>query len=107
MLANAIYLKKIHQLSYTHFIALRAFSLNIPFGYCLIIVPVSILATFTSITPAGLGIREVVVGYSSKALGIGLNHGIYAAFLDRAVVMFWVFFLGPVFSHILLLKEQR
>jgi len=92
--------------SIRYFIAFRAFSLDIPFGYCLIIAPISILSTFASVTPAGLGVREVVVGYSSKALGISLNHGICAASLDRAVVMFWVFILGPVFSHVLLLKER-
>jgi uncharacterized membrane protein YbhN (UPF0104 family) len=92
--------------SIRYYIAFRAFSLNMPFVYCLIISPLSILATFASVTPAGLGIREVVVGYSSRALGIGLNHGIFAASLDRAVVMIWVFILGPVFSHILLMKKK-
>ncbi len=92
--------------SVRYYIAFRAFSIDVPFLYCLLIAPLSILTTFTSITPAGLGIREAVIGYASKILGMGLNPGLFAASLDRAVVMFWVFIIGPVFGHLLMAQEK-
>jgi uncharacterized membrane protein YbhN (UPF0104 family) len=92
--------------SMRYYIAFRAFSLNISFWYCLMLAPLSILTTFISITPAGLGIREAVIGFTSKILGMGLNPGMYAASLDRAVVMFWVFILGPIFGYILIDRKR-
>jgi uncharacterized protein (TIRG00374 family) len=89
-----------------YYIAFRAFSLNISFWYCLMLAPLSILTTFISITPAGLGIREAVICFTSKILGMGLNPGMYAASLDRAVVMFWVFILGPIFGYILIDRKR-
>lgn len=92
--------------SMRYYIAFRAFSMNIPFWYCLMLAPLSILTTFISVTPAGLGIREAVIGFTSKILGTGLNPGMYAASLDRAVVMFWVFILGPIFGYVLIEREK-
>lgn len=92
--------------SMRYYIAFRAFSLNISFFYCLMLAPLSILSTFISITPAGLGVREAVIGFSSKLLGTGLNPGMYVASLDRAVVMFWIFILGPILGYILIDREK-
>jgi uncharacterized membrane protein YbhN (UPF0104 family) len=92
-------------ISLRYYIAFRAFSLNISFWYCLMIAPLSILTTFASITPAGLGIREATVGYFSKILGMGLNQGVLASSLDRAVVMFWLFVLGPILSHFIITQD--
>ena len=92
--------------SLRYYIAFRAFSFSIPFWCCIILAPLSILSTRLSFTPAGMGIKEAAVGFASKILGTGLNLGIYAASLDRAVVMFWVFLLGPIFGFMLLHAEK-
>lgn len=92
--------------SMRYYLAFRVFSFSIPFSYCIILAPMSILSTLIGFTPAGLGIREALIGFISKILGTGLNPGIYAASLDRAVVMFWVFILGPIFSYILINAER-
>ena len=41
------------------------------------------------------------VGLASGLLGLGLGNGVYAAALDRAVSMVWVFALGISFSYVL------
>jgi uncharacterized membrane protein YbhN (UPF0104 family) len=93
-------------LSMRYYLAFRVFSFSVPFLYCIILAPLSILSTLIGFTPAGLGVREAVIGFTSKILGTGLNPGIYAASLDRAVVMFWLFILGPIFGYILINAER-
>ena len=59
-----------------------------------------------SITSAGLGFREIVIGTISKMIGHQLTEGVIVASLDRVVAMFWVFLLGGVFSYLLISKSR-
>ena len=81
--------------------AYHALGYQVPIEYCLLIAPLASMSMVLSILPAGLGAREAVVGLASDLLGLGLSSGVYAAALDRAVSMVWVFVLGSVFSYIL------
>ena len=89
-----------------YYVAFQAFSSPVSIIDCLILAPMSILSTLVGLTPAGLGIREAAVGLAAGLLGAGLGLGIYAASLDRALVMVWVFILGPIFFS-LLVRESR
>ncbi|MBN1997992.1 flippase-like domain-containing protein [candidate division KSB1 bacterium] len=66
---------------------------------------VSALANFTmviSITPANLGIREGIVGFSASLLGVELPDAILAAALDRLAGMIFNFAFGLYYSRLLL-----
>lgn len=84
--------------------AYHALGYQVPIEYCLLIAPLASMSMVLSILPAGLGVRETVVGLASDLLGLGFSSGAYAAALDRAVSMVWVFMLGTVFSYILASK---
>ncbi|MDA2932723.1 flippase-like domain-containing protein [Acidobacteria bacterium AH-259-D05] len=81
--------------------AYHALGYQVPIGYCLVIAPLGTISMMLSISPAGLGVREAAVGMASALLGFGLSNGVYAAALDRAVSMVWVFILGTFFSYVL------
>jgi uncharacterized membrane protein YbhN (UPF0104 family) len=84
--------------------AYHALGYQVPVEYCLLIAPLASMSMVFSILPAGLGVREAVVGLASDLLGLGLSSGVYAAALDRAVSMIWVFVLGTIFSYVLTSK---
>ena len=46
--------------------------------------------------PAGLGIRETVVGLISGGMGIGFEMGVDASTLDRLILLFWIVLLGSI-----------
>ena len=62
------------------------------------------LAGFVSITPGSLGVQEAVVVFSAQAVGISPAQGLALAVVIRVVILFWTFFLGPIFSYLLLKK---
>ena len=63
---------------------------------CLLLGSLVALSTFISITPAGLGIREAVLVFSSMAVGVPPEHSLLAGATLRAVNILIVFTLGPV-----------
>ena len=81
--------------------AFQALNYDISFLFCLFIAILSLLSAIVGITPANLGIREAVIAFSSKLLGASLVMGAYAAALDRAIAMIFVFLLGSIFSYVL------
>jgi len=46
------------------------------------------------LTPGGLGIREILISSFSVASGLPLQVGLFAALLDRAIILMWVFTFG-------------
>ena len=85
----------------------RALSYDMPFTYCMILSPLAIVSMLVSITPAGLGFREIVIGAISKMIGHQFTEGVIVASLDRVVAMFWVFLLGGIFSYLLIAKSRK
>ena len=64
-----------------------------PGGY-LILGAIENAAKYMSITPGALGFRELVLGSGSLVLGVPLEVGIFAAVIDRAIMLSWVFVVG-------------
>lgn len=60
----------------------------------LVLSPLSNLAAIASQVPAGLGIRETVVGFISEGMGMGFEMGVDASTLDRMILLFWIVILG-------------
>tara|TARA_Y100000310_G_scaffold239808_1_gene243542 strand:+ start:5042 stop:5959 length:918 start_codon:yes stop_codon:yes gene_type:complete len=81
------------------FFAFKAFSFDVPFILILLISVFSMLSVFISLTPAGLGIVEGIVAFSSEVVGIGFVGGVYASVLDRIIAVIIIFILGPIFSY--------
>lgn len=63
---------------------------------CLLLASLVSLSTFISITPAGLGIREAVLVFSSMAIGVPPEQSLIAGATLRAVNILIVFTLGPI-----------
>jgi uncharacterized protein (TIRG00374 family) len=71
---------------------------------------ISVLALFSLIvglTPASIGIKEVLIIYSTKIIGKDLSLGIAAAVIDRTIAIIYVFLLGSVFFYILFKKIKK
>ena len=66
-----------------------------PGGY-IILGALAFLAKYIGITPGGLGIREIVLGYSSFVLGIPLEIGLLAAVIDRGIILSFLFVIGGI-----------
>ncbi|MBI4383430.1 MAG: flippase-like domain-containing protein [Nitrospinae bacterium] len=84
------------------YLAFQAFGYDLDFWVSLLLSPVTLLSGFIGITPAALGIREAAGGLLTRLLGFGMQAGVLATVLDRAVVMTIAFTLGPFFSYTLL-----
>ena len=70
--------------------------------YGWIIIPMSNILGVVSMVPAGLGIRESVVGVVSHELGMGFKMGIYASTLDRLILLSWIVILGSISMTLLI-----
>jgi uncharacterized membrane protein YbhN (UPF0104 family) len=64
-----------------------------------LLVSVFMLVT---ITPGNLGIREGAVAFSAQLLGIDATAALFAALIERALNMLFVFALGALFGRLLL-----
>ncbi len=60
-----------------------------------------------SITPAGLGIREAMLAFTSQLLDIGIKSGIYVSALERAITIILISILTPVFTYMLYKKNIK
>lgn len=67
---------------------------DIAFVNIYLISLLGILTELIGVVPGGLGIKEVVVGFSTELYGGEIKEGVVAASLDRAVLIGWVFLLG-------------
>jgi uncharacterized membrane protein YbhN (UPF0104 family) len=62
-------------------------------AYCFL-SPMATILSFINITPGNLGLREWTVGLLSASVGMDYAEGIFAASVDRAVLMFMTFSIG-------------
>jgi uncharacterized membrane protein YbhN (UPF0104 family) len=69
--------------------------LDYPMG--LVLVPLSNIVGVVSLIPGGLGAKEFIMGLVSGQMGMDFAHTIFAATLDRMILLLWVLFLGPIF----------
>ena len=75
---------------------------KIPFISSTLISVLTLFSTIIGLTPAAIGVKEVLIIYSTTAIGKSLNLGIAVAAIDRFIAMIYVFVLGSIFSYFLL-----
>ena len=84
-----------------------ALGYNFSFLYALLIGIPALLSVFLIIVPAGLGVREAVMGFSSRLLAETALCGVVIGSLDRLVAMMWVVVLGSIFALLLSRRLAR
>ena len=67
---------------------------DIHIGGYLILGTLGFVVLFISLTPGSLGIRELILGFGAIVVGIQWEVGLFAAIIDRAVVMSYIFVVG-------------
>ncbi len=78
-------------------LCLGAVGLKPTYTVGLILIPLSNILGVASMVPGGLGVKELVIGLLAGGLGIDFTRTIFAATLDRMILLLWVLFLGPLF----------
>ena len=53
---------------------------------CVVLAVLAVFTTLVAITPAGLGVREVLVGLTAAITGLSFEFGVTAAALDRVLI---------------------
>lgn len=75
-------------------ICFGAFAMAVGFPGALLFAAVTTVATVVNVTPAGLGVRELLVGLLAVGFGLDFAQGTVAAGLDRAAVLLFVVPVG-------------
>mgnify|MGYP006292252011 CR=1 FL=1 len=91
-------------------LVLKALKLDVGFTSALLYSVASMLSMLVNLTPASIGIREGIVGLTSKYLGGGLLGGVLAGSLDRMMSIIVILTLTPSSSHKILkqyLNEKK
>ena len=88
------------------YLAYVSLGYRISIVYCFIVIPFTIFVSLIGITPGGLGLTEVVVAFTSNALGYGLQQGAVAATLIRVISLLWMLPLGGTSMYLLSRKES-
>jgi hypothetical protein len=74
--------------------------------YCFL-SPIATILAFINITPGNLGLREWVVGILSAGVGIDYAEGIFAASIDRAMLMLMTLTIGGLAAAIVVTRLGR
>jgi len=82
--------------------AFESLGISVSLSKVILIQTFMSISLVISITPGNLGIREGIVGVFSGILGISVEQAIFGALLDRVVSLAVVFFLGFIYSRLLL-----
>lgn len=80
------------------FYCYNRFFLELPYVKALFLSIAGLLSGLFNVTPAGLGVKEALIGLTASLTGGQLRTGVAVAVLDRAVAMGWILLLGSVFS---------
>jgi uncharacterized membrane protein YbhN (UPF0104 family) len=80
------------------FASYRALGFEVRFLPSTLAGVVVLLSFFVSITPGNLGIREILLGFTSEVLGLGFAEGVAVTLLQRAVSILVFLCLGGFFS---------
>ncbi len=83
------------------YIASNALGYDIPVLFYFLVSPVALLAIFTSITPGGLVIREMFIGFFAAMLSVDVANSVVVTVLDRGISLLWIFLLGIIFNVVL------
>ena len=83
-------------------VAYRSLHMNLALAGTVLVTALLLLTSMISLTPGGLGVQEAVLVFSTGVLGISAAQSLAVAVTIRAVILFWTFVLGPLFSYLLL-----
>jgi uncharacterized membrane protein YbhN (UPF0104 family) len=86
------------------YFAFHAYGFNIPYISSFLPSALSDYSFAIRLTPGSIGVYEGSIVYASKLLGFTIAQGLL---VKRAVTIFWVFTLGPLFSYILLRQSSK
>ena len=78
------------------YLTFLAIGIEVSPWFLMILAPLTIVVSLTSLTMGALGIREGIIGYVSFATGHDFSAGIFAGADDRAVQLALTFSLGSV-----------
>lgn len=87
--------------------ASHALGYDLPFVYALLIGIPAMLSIFVVFVPAGLGVREAIMGFSASMFKETAAAGVVIGALDRIVAMAWVIVLGCIFLWVLSRKINK
>jgi len=87
--------------------AYLTFGFKITFLNSFFATTLSLYSSVIRLAPASLGFYEVAIIYPSRALGFSSADGLAVSAITRAVMIFWTFALGLIFSYILMRKESK
>jgi len=88
-------------------ISYHIFGIDLSFSKALFLTSIGSLSILIQITPAGLGINEIIAVFSGLIIGITPAQSLSVAILGRIVGMIIIFTLGPIFSYILLKHKPK
>lgn len=89
------------------FLQFQVFGINIGLSAAIFLASIASLSLLVGITPAGLGITEAIVVFSASTLGITVAESLSAALIGRLVSIVIMFILGPIFSYILIKRNNN
>ncbi len=82
-------------------VILRIGNISIGFATAATIISVSFLVSVLSMVPGGWGVKELTITVLLVGLGINEQLATAAAFLDRAVLLVFIFIIGSISSVII------
>ncbi|MBD3261241.1 MAG: hypothetical protein GF334_06085 [Candidatus Altiarchaeales archaeon] len=83
----AVEMLNLFSMIFRFYLAFKALGYDISATSSIIFAVVSMTSMLINITPAGLGVREATVSFTSKLTGLGLKAGALAGILDRFVAV--------------------
>jgi uncharacterized membrane protein YbhN (UPF0104 family) len=78
-----------------------------PLALLLLLAPLAVLSSYLSVTPGGLGVREVVMGYVTFATGSSFASGVYVGAVDRAILLAMVGLFGGISFVVMWWKSRE
>ncbi|MBU2633758.1 MAG: YbhN family protein [Nanoarchaeota archaeon] len=79
---------------------------KISFMFSTLMSLLSMSSLIIGLTPAAIGIKEIIIIYFTTIIGKSLDLGIIVAAIDRGLGIFYAFILGSIFSYVLLKNLQ-
>ena len=82
-------------------VAFRCVSLPINWDAALVLAASFQLGAFLGITPGALGLREGLIGVTAGLLGLSLEQAVFAATVDRCVLLLLIFAFAVTYIRML------
>lgn len=90
-----------------YYILFRCFKIQPSVGILVIFYALFKLSSFISITPGNIGVQELVFGFLSEQLGIGMSEGILVCAVGRIISTAVIIFIGVIFGGLGLIQHRK